>query len=151
MRPIECSLARPLIVAWLVSPHSTSAAIPVTDIQMDLAHIHKWDNSNGDTWDPFWADDDSCMHSIAMAAASARNHGTWPSIASPATAAPAQGPSSTAWTLTAESSEKEPDGANLESLGQECIDGTFYAFVSRHTYGYESHDPFCGRPPSTPA
>ena len=59
MRPIECSLAWPLIVAWLVSPHSTSAAIPITDIQMDLAHIHKWDNSNGDTWDPFWADDDS--------------------------------------------------------------------------------------------
>ena len=34
---------------------------------------HKWDNSNGDTWDPFWADDDTSMHSIAMAAASARS------------------------------------------------------------------------------
>ena len=39
------------------------------------------------------------------------------------------------------SSEKQPDGATWKALGQECIDGTFYAFVSRHTYGNESHDP----------
>ena len=24
---------------------------------LDLDHIHKWNHSNGDTWDPFWADD----------------------------------------------------------------------------------------------
>ena len=35
------------------------AATPITDVFMDLNHIHKWDQSNGDTWDPFWADDDS--------------------------------------------------------------------------------------------
>jgi hypothetical protein len=26
---------------------------------LDLDNLHKWDNSNGDTWDPFWADDDA--------------------------------------------------------------------------------------------
>src|SRR5580698_6484151 len=29
----------------------------VAQIFLDLHRIHKWDNSNGDTWDPFWADD----------------------------------------------------------------------------------------------
>src|ERR1700744_5310587 len=31
----------------------------IAEIVPDLNRIHKWDNSNGDTWDPFWADDDS--------------------------------------------------------------------------------------------
>ena len=26
---------------------------------LDLDGIHKWDESCGDTWDPFWADDDN--------------------------------------------------------------------------------------------
>src|SRR5580658_1094180 len=30
---------------------------PVAEIFLDISRIHKWDASNGDTWDPFWADD----------------------------------------------------------------------------------------------
>jgi hypothetical protein len=26
-------------------------------VELDLDRIRKWDDSNGDTWDPFWADD----------------------------------------------------------------------------------------------
>jgi hypothetical protein len=29
----------------------------VAEIFLDLNRIRKWDMSNGDTWDPFWADD----------------------------------------------------------------------------------------------
>jgi hypothetical protein len=29
----------------------------ITEIFLDINRIHKWDMSNGDTWDPFWADD----------------------------------------------------------------------------------------------
>ena len=32
---------------------------PITEVVLDLNNIHKWDESNGDTWDPFWADDDN--------------------------------------------------------------------------------------------
>jgi len=38
---------------------AAGAATPITDVFMDLNNIHKWDQSNGDTWDPFWADDDN--------------------------------------------------------------------------------------------
>ena len=40
------------------------------------------------------------------------------------------------------SSQKEPDGATWKALGQECIDGAFYAFVSRQTYAFDNKDPF---------
>jgi len=30
----------------------------VVELDWDLDKIRKWDDSNGDTWDPFWADDD---------------------------------------------------------------------------------------------
>jgi hypothetical protein len=29
----------------------------VAEVFLDLNRIHTWDMSNGDTWDPFWADD----------------------------------------------------------------------------------------------
>ena len=31
----------------------------VAEIFLDLHRVHKWNSSNGDTWDPFWANDDS--------------------------------------------------------------------------------------------
>ena len=34
-----------------------STAGRITEVVLDLNGIHKWDNSNGDTWDPFWAAD----------------------------------------------------------------------------------------------
>ena len=37
------------------APESTR----ITDVILDLNNLYKWDDSNGDTWDPFWADDDN--------------------------------------------------------------------------------------------
>ena len=37
--------------------------------------------------------------------------------------------------------EKGPDSATWKACGQECIDGVFYAFVSRNIYGKDSKDP----------
>src|SRR5947209_1988369 len=36
--------------------------------------------------------------------------------------------------------QKEADNATWKACGQECIDGVFYAFVSRNIYGNESGD-----------
>ena len=38
------------------------------------------------------------------------------------------------------SNQKEADKATWKACGQECIDGVFYAFVSRNIYGNESGD-----------
>jgi hypothetical protein len=37
--------------------------------------------------------------------------------------------------------QKGPDHATWKACGQECIDGVFYAFISRNTYGSDSGDP----------
>ena len=41
----------------------------------------------------------------------------------------------------AKARRKGPDDATWKACGQECIDSTFYAFVSRNTYGSDSRDP----------
>jgi len=56
-----------------------SAATPITDVFMDLNNIHKWDQSNGDTWDPFWADDDSLYAFNCDGRDLAPKQETWPS------------------------------------------------------------------------
>lgn len=38
------------------------------------------------------------------------------------------------------SNATEADGATWKALGQECIDGVFYSFLSRHIYGDKSGD-----------
>jgi hypothetical protein len=118
------------------------ASTPIADVFLDLHQIHKWDDSNGDTWDPFWADDDilysfNCdgrgfgkkqknlaFHQLA---------GDHPHrlVGRPVNSMDAYGAAN----------QKEADGATWKAMGQECIDSVFYAFVSRHTYGNESKDP----------
>jgi hypothetical protein len=36
--------------------------------------------------------------------------------------------------------QKQSDNATWKACGQECIDGVFYAFISRNIYGSDSHD-----------
>src|SRR5438270_12583519 len=38
---------------------SAAFSTPIVDVFVDLHRARKWDGSNGDTWDPFWADDGS--------------------------------------------------------------------------------------------
>ncbi len=109
---------------------------------LDLNRIHKWDRSNGDTWDPFWADDDSLyafscdgrgFGKSAMNLACNRLAGSTPDglIGSQVNSMSEYGTAG----------EKGPDNATWKACGQECIDDIFYAFVSRNTYGNESGDP----------
>jgi hypothetical protein len=118
--------------------------------------IRKWDESCGDTWDPFWADDD-CLYAFNC---DGRGFGTKPRnlafnrLSGAGTSGPLRGvPTFRAGAHQLAGSpvnsmddygvaiQKEADGATWKALGQECIDGVFYAFVSRHTYGHESGDP----------
>ena len=114
----------------------------IADIFLDLNRIHKWDDANGDTWDPFWADDGNLyafncdgrgFGSNPMNLAFNRLSGAAPDalVGSQVNPMPEYG----------KSGQKGPDNATWKACGQECIDGVFYAFVSRNTYGSDSHDP----------
>ena len=118
-----------------------AAAGPVTEVVPDLAHIRKWDESNGDTWDPFWADDGNLYafncdgrgfgkegRNLAFHRLDGEDpHGLGGSLVN----------SMDAYGV---GNAKRADGATWKALGQECIDGVFYCSVSRHTYGSESGD-----------
>ena len=122
--------------------NATRAATPITDVFMDLNNIHKWDQSNGDTWDPFWAADDS----LYAFNCDGRGFGT-----KPRNLAFNHLQGDTPHSLTGSmvntmdgygtSGQKEADNATWKACGQECIDSVFYAFVSRNVYGSDSKDP----------
>lgn len=114
----------------------------ITEVFFDLYNIRKWDNSNGDTWDPFWADDGSLYAFNCDGRGFGVQHRNLAfnklggdSIDSIA------GSSVNSMDDYGRSGLRGPDGATWKACGQECIDGTFYAFVSRNTYGNESRDP----------
>lgn len=127
----------PLLHASAVEPQAA-----IANISLDLHRLHKWDNSNGDTWDPFWADDDSLyafncdgrgFGSSPMNLAFNRLAGDTPDglVGSQVNSMAGYG----------KATQKGPDNATWKACGQECIDGVFYAFVSRNIYGSDSHDP----------
>ena len=114
----------------------------VAEVFLDLHRIHKWDESNGDTWDPFWADDDNLyafncdgrgFGATGMNLAFNRLSGNTPShlVGSQINRMDEYG----------KAGAKMPDNATWKACGQECIDGVFYAFVSRNIYGKDSKDP----------
>jgi len=115
---------------------------PVAEVFLDLHRLHKWDDSNGDTWDPFWADDDALyafncdgrgFGKQSMNLAFNKLAGDHPASLSGSQINP--------MTEYGKSNQKEADNATWKVCGQECIDGIFYAFVSRNVYGSDSHDP----------
>ncbi len=121
---------------------SARAVTPIADVFVDLNGIHKWNDANGDTWDPFWADDDN-LYAFNCDGRGFGKQGRNFAFNE------LQGDSVTSLTgrlvnsmdAYGKSGQKEKDGATWKALGQECIDSVFYAFVSRHTYGKESKDP----------
>jgi hypothetical protein len=114
----------------------------ITQVFLDLNNIRKWDNSNGDTWDPFWADDDN----LYAFNCDGRGFGTehrnlaFNKLAGSSIDSLA-GSSVNSMDEYGRSGLRGPDGATWKACGQECIDGVFYAFVSRNTYGNQSGDP----------
>jgi len=133
-----CCVARaPLALAR--SGNSTR----ITQVFPDLNGIHKWDDSNGDTWDPFWADDGN-LYAFNCDGRGFGPHGRGRNLAFNQLAGAARetltGSQVNSMDEYGKSGQKESDGATWKVCGQECIDGVFYAFVSRNTYGSDSGD-----------
>jgi hypothetical protein len=120
-----------------LDPHS-----PITEVFMDLNHIHKWDHSNGDTWDLFWADDGSlyAFNCDGRGFGTKRRNLAFNHLEG-------DHPHSLVGHIVNSMDEygtagqKEADNATWKACGQECIDSVFYAFVSRNLYGRDSGDP----------
>jgi hypothetical protein len=114
----------------------------VTELDFDLHDIHKWDDSNGDTWDPFWADDDR-LYSFNC---DGRGFGKEPQNLAlnrfdGKSIATLTGTQINPMTEYGPANQHGRDNATWKACGQESIDGVFYAFVSRNVYGDESKDP----------
>jgi hypothetical protein len=114
----------------------------ITSIFLDLNRAHKWDDANGDTWDPFWADDDNLYafncdgrgfgpDAMNLAFNKLSGEASDALVGSQVNSMPEYG----------KGGQKGSDNATWKACGQECIDGVFYAFVSRNTYGSDSRDP----------
>jgi hypothetical protein len=119
----------------------TADSVRITDVILDLDNLHKWDNSNGDTWDPFWADDDN----LYAFNCDGRGFGQAPrNLAFNRLEGDSPDNLTGAMVNTMDeygaSGKKEADNATWKACGQECIDGVFYAFVSRNAYGMDSGD-----------
>jgi hypothetical protein len=115
---------------------------PIAEVFLDLHRVHKWDDSMGDTWDPFWSDDDSLyafncdgrgFGKKSMNLAFNRLAGDAPDALA--------GSQVNEMDEYGKANQKESDNATWKACGQECIDGVFYAFVSRNVYGSDSKDP----------
>jgi len=128
----------------LASAPAASPATRLTQIFPDLNHIHKWDDSNGDTWDPFWTDDGN-LYAFNCDGRGFGPKGRGRNLAFNQLAGEASdaltGSQVNSMDEYGESSKRGADGATWKACGQECIDGAFYAFVSRNTYGDQSGDP----------
>jgi hypothetical protein len=126
----------------LSQPSQAPETKAIAEVFLDLNRIHKWDMSNGDTWDPFWADDGNLyafncdgrgFGAKAMNLAFNRLTGADPSSL--------VGTQVNQMDDYGKGGQKEADNATWKACGQECIDNVFYAFVSRNTYGSDSKDP----------
>jgi hypothetical protein len=114
----------------------------ITEVFMDLNRIHKWNGSNGDTWDPFWADDGSlyAFNCDGRGFGTERRNLAFNQLVG-------DRPGSLVGRMVnsmdeyGKDGEKKADNATWKACGQECIDSVFYAFVSRNVYGRDSGDP----------
>jgi hypothetical protein len=126
---------------FIIASTNAFAATPVTEVFMDTNHICKSDDSHGDTWDPFWADDGNLYtfncdgRGFGRVAQNLAFNGLTGD-------APEKLSGRVISTMDAygKSHQRNPDGSTWKALGQECIDGVFYCFVSRQTYGSASQD-----------
>jgi hypothetical protein len=139
---IQSSVAALAVAALPAGLGSAVSRAPIADIFLDLNRIHKWDDSNGDTWDPFRADDNNLYAFNCDGRGFGRDGMNLAFNAlSGETPDALAGRQVNPMTEYGRGGQKGPDNATWKACGQECIDGVFYAFVSRNTYGSDSHDP----------
>ena len=110
-----------------------------------LAELRKWNESRGDTWDPFWADD-GLLYSFNCDGPGFGPRGQKRNLAFNRfrgdRLAELTGELVNAMTEYGAENETGPDGATWKACGAECFDGIFYAFVARNVYGHSSGDPW---------
>jgi hypothetical protein len=118
---------------------AAEAAGPIREVLLDLHHLHKWDGSRGDTWDPFWADDDN-LYAFNCDGRGSGAQGRNLAFNRLAGNRITELTGAVVNTMDEYGSEgkKGTDGATWRACGQECIDGVFYALVSRNAYGSDS-------------
>lgn len=115
---------------------------PVMAVVPDLNRMQKWDDMNGDTGDPFWADDDNLYHFTCdgrgfgqQARNFCFNKLTGPDLPH------LNGELVNPMDEYGKGGATGPDKATWKVSGQECVDGVFYTFVVRNIYGNKSKDP----------
>lgn len=126
----------------LAAATSALAGDPIAELTPELDRIHKWNDAHGDTWDPFWADDDNLYSFNCDGRGFGKDKRNLAvHVLTGTTMTSLVGRTINAMDEYGKEGQKGADGATWKVLGQECIDGTFYAFVSRHLYGKDSGDP----------
>ena len=125
-----------------VTSSSTHKTTPIIKVIPDLNHLQKWDDSNGDTADPFWADDDNLYHFIC----DGRGFGTQSrnfclNKLMGSDLLNLKGSLVNPMDEYGKNGAMEKDSSNWKVTGQECIDGVFYTFVVCNFYGNKSKDP----------
>jgi len=121
---------------------AASGDSPITSVIPDLNDLRKWDAMQGDTADPFWADDDNLYHFTCDGRGFGKeshnfclNKLTGPDLDH------LEGSIVNEMSDYGKADQTGSDGATWKVTGQECIDGAFYAFVVRNVYGNKSKDP----------
>jgi hypothetical protein len=125
----------------LLAPAESATSTPIVSVLPELNHLQKWHDSNGDTADPFWADDDNLYHFTCDGRGFGKqamnlcfNRLTGPDLPH------LKGELVNSMDDYGKANATERDGATWKVCGQECIDGIFYAFVVRNIYGNKSKD-----------
>ena len=119
-----------------VTSSSTHKTTPIIKVIPDLNHLQKWDDSNGDTADPFWADDDNLYHFIC----DGRGFGTQSrnfclNKLMGSDLLHLKGSLVNTMDEYGKTGAMEKDSSNWKVTGQECIDDVFYTFVVCNFYG----------------
>ena len=131
------------IVGFIMFGNPLFAQKDIKELFMDKNNLHKYDSSNGDTYDPFWAFDDSlyaagCDGRGFGARGKGRNINF--NILSGNTMEGLTGRWVNGMDDYGHTGQSRADSANWKACGQECIDSVFYLFVSRNKYGHKSGD-----------
>lgn len=124
----------------------------IADVFVDVANLHHDANSNGDTWDYIWADDDN-LYSFGC---DGKGYGAtrsmnlnfnclkgsaWNALTGQLVNPMAEYGLNGAYfadhslQLLERNWSKVPRGPNWKVTGADCIDGVFYAFVAENWYG----------------
>jgi len=154
---------RPITVAVLIcellvtgcrtaNVSSASGSQNIADVFVDVSKVHHDANSNGDTWDYIWADDDN----LYTFACDGKGYGArypmnlnfncmkgraWNMLAGHlVNPMDEYGPNGAyladnSTKLTERNWSKIPRGPNWKVTGADCIDGVIYAFVAENWYG----------------